>query len=387
MAAAHQESRSVMVSQPSDVIPFARPAVGPEESAAVYDVVMSGGLGQPGKVHEFEEAFARLIGVPYAIAVSSCTTALHLGLSGFGIGEGDEVVVPSLSFIATANVVRYVGATPVFAEVDSGTQNLTPESIEAVLSPVTKAVLVVHQTGVPADLDRIRAVCEPRGVAVFEDAACALGSQYKGRHISGSGGFAAFSFHPRKVLTTGEGGIITTDDPVKAKIMRGLATHGGQLLDPAPLGDERYIGAGFEYAMCSPLAAIGIVQLRRFDAIVRQRRVLGDRYRSLLADIKGLQMISDTAYGRTNYQSFWILPPKDLLVDRSTIMKALMERGIMTRRGVMAAHLEPPYSDVQHVPLPVTERFAKDSLTLPLFHDMTFAQQDRVVAAIHEIMN
>lgn len=374
-------------SQLSNVIPFARPAVGSEESAAVYDLVMSGTFGQSGKVHEFEEAFAQLVGVPYALAVSSCTAALHLGLSGFGIGAGDEIVVPSLSFIATANAVRYVGATPVFADVDPTTQNLTPQSIESVLSPATKGVLVVHQTGVPADLDRIRAVCDPRGVAVFEDAACALGSQYKGRHISGSGGFAAFSFHPRKVLTTGEGGIITTDDPVSAQIMRSQATHGRQLLEPGPLDNEQYSRVGFDYAMCSVLAAVGIVQLRRFGAIVSQRRILGDRYRTLLADIDGLEMIGDTAYGRTNYQSFWILLPENFPLDRVAVMKALMERGIMTRRGVMAAHLEPPYSDVNHVALPVTERFARDSLTLPLFHDMTFAQQDRVVAAIHEVIS
>jgi dTDP-4-amino-4,6-dideoxygalactose transaminase len=387
MGATQQESQSAIDSQPSKVIPFARPAVGPEESAAVYDVVMSGALGQSGKLCEFEEAFAQLVGVPYAVAVSSCTTGLHLGLSGFGIGVGDEVVVPSLSFIATVNAVRYVGATPVFADVDPTTQNLTPQSIEPVLSPATKAVLVVHQTGMPADLDGIRAVCEPRGVAVFEDAACALGSQYKGRHISGAGGFAAFSFHPRKVLTTGEGGIITTDDPASAQIMRSQAAYGGHMLEREPPGDERYSRVGFDYAMCSVLAAVGIVQLRRFGAIVRQRRILGERYRALLADIDGLEMIGDTAYGRTNYQSFWILPPEDFPLDRAAMMKALMERGIMTRRGVMAAHLEPPYSDVDHVPLPVTERFAKDSLTLPLFHDMTFTQQDRVVAAIREIIS
>jgi dTDP-4-amino-4,6-dideoxygalactose transaminase len=373
-------------SQPSNVIPFARPSLGPGESAAVYDLVLSGAFGQSGKVNEFEEAFAKLVSMPYAVAVSSCTAALHLGLSAFGIGGGDELVVPSLSFIATANAIRYVGATPVFADVDPTTQNLTPQSIESVLSPATKAVLVAHQTGVPADLDGIRAVCEPRGVAVFEDAACALGSQYKGRHISGSGGFAAFSFHPRKVLTTGEGGIITTDDPVRAQIMRSQAAHGSRLREPGPLGYERY-SVGFDYAMCSLLAAVGIEQLRRFDGIVRQRRALGERYRTLLADIEGLDMIGDTSYGRTNYQSFWVLLPKGFPLDRDAMMKALMERGIMTRRGVMAAHLEPPYSGVSHVPLPVTERFARDSLTLPLFNDMTFAQQDRVVAEIHEIIS
>ena len=370
--------------QRTNVIPFARPAFGSEEPAAVYDAVMSDEFGRSGKVHEFERAFAKHVGVPYAIAVSSCTTALHLGLAAWDIGVGDEVVVPSLSFIATANAVKYVGATPVFADVDPATQNLTPESIEPVLSPATKAVLVVHQAGMPADVDAIRAVCEPRGVAVLEDAACAAGAQYKGRPISGAGGFAAFSFHPRKVLSTGEGGAITTDDPGMAEILRSLTTHGVQPAD-SPTAHQQYVRVGFDYAMCDPLAAIGIVQLRKLDAIVHQRRVLGARYRALLGDIAGLQMIADTPYGQTNYQAFWVLLPEDFPLDRDGTMKTLMERGIMTRRGVMAAHLEPPYAGVEHVPLPVTERMTRNSLTLPLFHDMTPEQQDHVISAFHEI--
>jgi dTDP-4-amino-4,6-dideoxygalactose transaminase len=371
--------------QRANVIPFARPAFGQEEPTAVYDAVMSDEFGRSGIVPKFEQAFAEHVGVSYAIAVSSCTTALHLGLAAWGIGVGDEIVVPSLSFIASTNAVKYVGATPVFADVDPLTQNLTPESIESVLSSATKAVLVVHQAGMPADIDGIRALCEPRGVAVLEDAACAVGALYKGRPISGAGGFAAFSFHPRKVLSTGEGGAITTDDPGMAEILRSLTTHGLQPVDSPQTTREQYVRVGFDYAMCDPLAAIGMVQLRKLDAIVHQRRVLGERYRALLGDIAGLQMIADTPYGRTNYQAFWVLLPEDFPLDRDATMKALMERGIMTRRGVMAAHLEPPYADVEHVPLPVTERITKDSLTLPLFHDMTPAQQDHVISAFREI--
>ena len=346
---------------------------------------MSDEFGRLGKVHGSRERSRNIPGCPTQLLSLSCTTALHLGLAAWGIGVGDEVVIPSLSFIATANAVKYVGATPVFADVDPVTQNLTPESIEPVLSIATRAVLVVHQAGMPADLDGIRAVCEPRGVAVLEDAACAAGAQYKGRPISGAGGFAAFSFHPRKVLSTGEGGAITTDDPGMAEILRSLTTHGLQPADSPKTVHQQYVRVGFDYAMCDPLAAIGIVQLRKLDAIVHQRRVLGARYRALLGDIPGLQMIADTPYGRTNYQAFWVLLPEDFPLDRDGTMKTLMERGIMTRRGVMAAHLEPPYEDVEHVPLPVTERITKNSLTLPLFHDMTPGQQDHVVSAFHEI--
>lgn len=194
------------------MIPVMRPWLGEEEAAAAAAAVSSGWVAQGPRVAEFEEAFASAIGIGHAVAVSSCTAALHLALIVAGVGPGDEVVVPSLSFIATANAARYVGAVPVFADVDDATQNLTPTTVEPCLTPRTRAVILVDQAGVPADLDAMRAVCETRRITVIEDAACAVGSAYRGQPVGAHADLAAFSFHPRKLLTTGEGGMLVTPD-------------------------------------------------------------------------------------------------------------------------------------------------------------------------------
>src|SRR5580704_14411791 len=205
----------------SAMIPVMRPWLGAEEAAAAAEVVSSGWVAQGPRVAKFEEAFASAIGAEHAVALSSCTTALHLALVVAGIGPGDEVVVPSLSFIATANAARYVGAAPVFADVDEATQNLTPTTVEPCLTPRTRAVILVDQAGVPADLGAMQELCEPRGITVVEDAACAVGSVYRGRPAGAGAYLAAFSFHPRKLLTTGEGGmLVTTDEAVAARLRR-----------------------------------------------------------------------------------------------------------------------------------------------------------------------
>src|SRR5690348_9353265 len=208
------------------MIPVMRPWLGNEEAEAAAEAVASGWIAQGPRVQEFEEAFAAAIGVPHAVAVSSCTAALHLALIAYGIGPGDEVVVPSLSFIATANAVRYVGARPVFADVDLVTQNLTPETVQPHLTGRTRAVILVDQAGVPADLNAMRALCDPLQVTVIEDAACAAGSMYRGRPTGAGAALAAFSFHPRKLLTTGEGGMLTTPDSSIAVRLRRLREHG-----------------------------------------------------------------------------------------------------------------------------------------------------------------
>src|SRR5690242_17454380 len=204
------------------MIPVMRPWLGAEEAAAAAEAVSSGWVAQGPRVAEFEEAFASAIGVGHAVAVSSCTTGLHLAMIAAGIGPGDEVVVPSLSFIATANAARYVGALPVFADVDAATLNLTPETVAPVLTERTKAVILVDQVGVPADLTAMRDLCEPRGIAIVEDAACAAGSRYQGRPVGAGATLAVYSFHPRKLLTTGEGGMFTTPDADVADRVRRL---------------------------------------------------------------------------------------------------------------------------------------------------------------------
>lgn len=363
-------------------IPIMRPWLGREEEQAAADAIASGWIAQGPRVLAFEEQFAERVGAHAAVALSSCTAALHLALVVSGVGPGDEVIVPSLSFIATANAARYVGARPVFADVDEESQNLTADTIDARLTPATRAVIVVHQVGMPADLDRIHELCDPRGVAVIEDAACAIGSTYRGRLIGSHSDLVAFSFHPRKVLTTGEGGMLTTSRDDWAERSRRLREHGMNVSAAARHASsapviEQYVETGFNYRMTDIQAAVGLVQLGRLDEIVQRRRELAERYRSGLADVEGLGLPTDPAFGTSNYQSFAVRLPQD--IDRERVMADLLAHGISTRRGIMAAHLEPAYAGEPTAPLPVTERLTRHTLILPLFHELAATDQDRVI--------
>jgi len=369
-------------------IPVMRPWLGEEEAQAAAAAVASGWVAQGPRVARFEAEFAEALGAGHAVAVSSCTTALHLALIVAGIGPGDEVVAPSLSFIATMNAARYVGAEPVFADVDAATLNLVPDTIAPRLTGRTRAVIVPDQAGVPADLDAIRALCEPRGIAVIEDAACAAGAVYQGRPAGATASLATFSFHPRKLLTTGEGGMITTPDADAAARLRRLREHGMNVgaaerhASQQPV-IERYLEVGYNYRMTDVQAAIGLVQLAKLGRQIERRRELAARYQRLLAGIPGLVTIGDPAYGTTNYQSFWVMLPDGFPVSRDDLMRMLADAGVSARRGIMAAHLEPAYAGVPCPPLPVTERVTAGSLILPLFHELTADEQDLVVSVIH----
>ncbi len=371
------------------MIPVMRPWLGEEEAAAVAAAVASGWIAQGPRVAEFEQAFATAVGTEHAVAVSSCTAALHLALIATGVGPGDEVVVPSLSFIATANAVRYVGAQPVFADVDVATQNLIPATVEPHLTSRTRAIILVDQAGVPADLDGIRALSDSRGITVIEDAACAVGSSYRGGMAGAAAELAAYSFHPRKLITTGEGGMVTTSDASVAARIRRLREHGMNVSaadrhrSRQPV-IEHYTEVGFNFRMTDVQAAIGLVQLRKLESLVARRRDLALRYRHLLSDIPGLRTIEDPPYGTTNYQSFWILLPEHSPVSRDQMLSILAEKDVSARRGIMAAHLEPAYADHLHGPLPATEYLTACSLILPLFHELTEEQQDLVAAIIQD---
>lgn len=373
----------------TDRIPVMIPWLGEEEAKAASDAVLSGWVAQGPRVAEFERAFAERVGAEHAVAVSSCTTALHLSLVALGLGAGDEVIVPSLSFIATANAVRYVGAEPVFADVDPVTGNLTTATVDAVRTPRTRAVLVVHQGGVPADVHALRAACADWDLPLVEDAACAIGSTVGGKPVGQGALLAAWSFHPRKLVTTGEGGMVTTDDADWALRLRRLREHGMNASAAERHASnkpvlESYLEVGFNYRMTDVQAAIGLVQLGKLDAMIARRRELAARYDELLRDVPGLIPVRDPEHGQSNFQSYWVLLTEEFPVGRDDLLGALAEAGVSARRGIMAAHLEPAYADHPHAPLPVTERLTRDSLILPLFHTMTEAQQDRVVAALRE---
>lgn len=369
------------------VIPVMKPWLGPEEAQAAADAVASGWVAQGPRVARFETAFAERIGGGTAVAVSSCTTALHLAMVLAGVGPRDEVIVPSLSFIATANAVRYVGATPVFADVDPATLALDPEAVAAAITPSTRAVILVHQAGTPADIDAIHRICDPRGIAVVEDAACAIGSTYRGRTVGRHSEQVVFSFHPRKLLTTGEGGmLVTTNDEWGARARRlrehAMDASAAQRHTSGQVVIEHYLETGFNFRMTDIQAAVGLVQLGRLDEMLARRRQLAAVYAEVLADIPGLRMASDPEWGTTNFQSFWIHPAPGRM-GRDELLARLLADGISARRGIMASHLEPAYAGHPHGPLPVTEQMAAESLILPLFHTMTEAEQEQVVASLH----
>ncbi|MGW5050974.1 DegT/DnrJ/EryC1/StrS family aminotransferase [Actinokineospora sp. NPDC004072] len=367
-------------------IPVMKPLLGEAEAAAVAEAVRSGWVAQGPRVAAFEKAFAERVGAGHGVAVSSCTTGLHLCLHLLGVGPGDDVVVPSLSFIATANAVRYCGANPVFADVDPLTGNLTADTVRAALTERTKAVVVVHQGGVPADIPAIRAVTG--AVPLVEDAACAAGSTLHGRPVGAGALLSAWSFHPRKLITTGEGGMVTTDDAEWAARLRRLREHGMSVsaADRHAAGGavvESYVETAFNYRMTDVQAAMGLVQLDRLDAIVKQRRELAARYHDLLGGLPGCRAVADPAHGTTNYQSFWVMLP-DSAPALPEVLAALAARGVSARRGIMAAHLEPAYEDHPHGALPATERIALRSVILPLHHELTDADQRLVVSALAE---
>jgi dTDP-4-amino-4,6-dideoxygalactose transaminase len=363
-----------------------KPWLGAAEIAAVTSVIESGWIAQGPRVTEFEDAFANAMATERAVALSNCTTALHLSLLLAGIGPGDDVVVPSLSFIATANAVVYAGARPVFADVDPVTGNVTAETVMTALTPATRAVIAVDQGGVPVDLVPIRESCDPMEIIVIEDAACGAGSHYRGRPVGAGADVAVWSFHPRKIITTGEGGMLTTNRADWSKRARLLREHGMSVgaeerhrstLPPA----EQYLEVGYNYRMTDLQAAIGLVQLSRLDEVIARRRELAAAYQDQLANVAGLRCVSDPAYGRSNYQSFWVEVGTECPLDRDQLMEKLAAEDVSARRGIMAAHRHPAYAnrDYGDAALSVTEYLTDHTLILPLYHEMTAAEQQRVI--------
>ena len=370
------------------MIPVMKPWLGEEEARAAADAVCSGWVAQGPRVAEFESRFAARVGAEHGVAVSSCTTALHLCLHLLGIRHGDEVVVPSFSFVATSNCVRYVGATPVFADVELQDGNISVRTVEPVLTERTRAVIVVDQGGLPADVEPLRRLCDSRGIALVEDAACAAGSRYRSAPVGAGAQLAAWSFHPRKLLTTGEGGMLTTSDAEMAARARRLREHGMNVSAADRHGSrqpviESYLEVGFNYRMTDIQAAVGLVQLEKLDEMVRTRRRLARRYQAMLSDVPGLRTVRDPVWGESNFQSFWVELDRAYPLSRNELLSELAGAGVSARAGIMAAHRQPAYADhPRRVELPVTERLTDNTLILPLFHTMSEENQDAVVGLI-----
>lgn len=390
------------------MIPVAKPYTAGEELEAVQRPLRTGWVTQGPEVAAFEREFAEFVSAPHAVAVSNCTVALHMALRVVGVDAGDEVITVSHSFIATANAVRYLGAEPVFVDIDAATFNMDPSLIEAAITPRTKAIMVVHQVGMPADIASIAAIARAHGLPVVEDAACAAGSEVR---IDGGwerigkphGDVACFSFHPRKLLTTGDGGMLTTANSEYDRKFRLWRQHSMGVSDTQRHAAnqvifEEYDEIGFNYRMTDIQAAVGREQLKRLPGIVEQRRRRVDRYRDLLSDVPGIRIGFEPAWARSNWQSVCVRLPDG--VDQRQVMQDMLDAGISTRRGIMNAHVEKAYAlhepwSCGEAPLPNCDHVAghcerliqselaqQQVIILPLYHQMTDAEQDQVADAL-----
>ena len=374
------------------LIPIARPWLDEREADAARRAILSGWVTQGPEVAAFEREFAEAVGAPYACAVSNATTALHLALLACGVGPGDEVVTVSHSFIATANAVRYCGATPVFVDVEPGTYNIDPLLVEAAIGLRTKAILCVHQLGMPCDLAALVALAGRRSLPLIEDAACAIGSEIRWngaweRIGRPHGDVACFSFHPRKVVTTGDGGMLTTRHGEWDRRFRRSRQHGMSVPDTvrhasAQVVNESYTEVGYNYRMTDIQAAVGREQLAKLDEMIALRRARAERYHALLCELP-IDLPEEPPFARSNWQTYCVVLHDGL--DQGAVMQSMLDAGVATRRGVMCAHREPAYADGgwrAAGSLDVGEHVQDRGIALPLFHEMTDEQQARVVEAL-----
>jgi len=376
------------------MIPIAKPWMDEREINAAARPILSGWVTQGPEVAAFEAEFAAWVGAPHACGVSSGTTALHLALVAVGVRPGDEVVTVSHSFIATANSVRHCGATPLFVDIEPDTYNINPTLMERAITVRTRAILCVHQLGMPCDLREILRIGRNRAIPVVEDAACAAGSEIDlgaGFQRIGKphGDVACFSFHPRKLITTGDGGMLTTANPEWDRQFRLLRQHGMSVSDTvrhraSQVVFEAYPVLGYNYRLSDIQAAVGRAQLARLPEVLERHRALARRYLERLPAIPGLGLAREPAWAKSNWQSFCVRLPDGC--DQRAVMQAMLDRGVATRRGVMCAHREPAYADTHRTwALPESEAAQDGCIIIPLYAQLTEAEQDYVIEVLSDV--
>ena len=358
-------------------IPLAKPYLDKEDAQNAYDTILTGWVTQGPRVQEFEEKFANYVGSKYAVALSNCTTALHLAMIVAGVTADDEVICPSMSYVATANSIRYVGAKVVFAEVNPTTYNIDVDDVRKKITSKTKAILIVHQIGMPADIDAFKDLCNEKNLVLIEDAAFAAGSSYKGNKIGSHSDLVCFSFHPRKVITTGDGGMITTNNEAYRDRIKLLRQHAMSINDRIRHESDKvifedHVELGYNYRMTDIQAAVGIKQLEKLDKIVAERRKVAFKYHQAFKDINCIQLPLEADGYFSNYQSYNVYLKPACKISRNDLMQALLDEGISTRRGVTTAHRETAYKNYQsNYSLPISEDTSDRSIVLPLFYPMT----------------
>ena len=374
-----------------DLIPYGRQEIDEDDIAAVVEVLRGDWLTTGPAVGRFESAFVELVGAEYAVAVTNGTAALHLAMLAAGVGPGDEVIVPTFTFAASANAGRYVGADVVFADVLPDTLGVDVSHVEALITPRTRALVVVDYAGIPCDLDEIMALADRHGLTVIEDACHAVGASYRGRPVGSIAHLSTFSFHPVKHLTTGEGGMVTTADPKLAQRVRRLRNHGidTDFRTREQQGTWQYdvVELGFNYRLSDVSCALGASQVPKVTGWVERRRELAGRYQEALngLPLRRLQVPGDR---EPSWHLFPVLVTEDTPVGRNELVEGLRSTGIGATLHYRPVHQHSLYRQLQPSagPLPVAEHAGANALTLPLWHGMTDGQQDRVVARLHGLL-
>lgn len=371
-------------------IPLMRPWLGEEEAAAMRDVVLSGWVCLGPKVAEFERRIAELVGAKHAVATTSATSALHLTMQVMGVKAGDEVILPSFTCMANANAIVIAGGVCRFADIERQTYNLDPEDVERRITPKTRAIMMVDQIGLPANIDRFRALAHEHGLILLDDSATAFGAKYKGKYMGGHGVPSCFSFHPRKMITTGEGGMLVTNDDgwaERARVLRSTGASVSDLKRHEAKGAlfQQYFESGYNYRMTDVQAAMGLVQLGKLDAMLAQRAAEAKLYGELLASIEEIEPPFVPEYATHCWSSYCVRTTKKAKVSADEMVRRMAARNVSCRRGIQPLHFEPYFKEqMADLSLVETESAARETFFLPIFPGLREDEQRTVIEAVKQ---